>query len=309
VIKSSVKKTLLITLGDPDGIGPEIIKKALEITQINCKIVIIGNIKFYNDKEINIIEDINDSPENNISLLEVNSEKNDPSFNYVNRAVSFLKEGKADAIVTAPISKEKWINAGNQYMGHTDYLVKTTKTSKWAMFFWSEFIKTALYTTHIPLKDIFNEIDKEKLKDFCRFINSQLIKMTGKKYSLLMTGLNPHAGESGTIGTEEKEEITPAVDELKNEMDIEGPFPPDTVFLEAENRANPVIISLYHDQGLIPFKLGNINSGVNLTLGLPFIRTSPDHGTAYAIAGKNIANPRSMSEAIKLADKLLNNIS
>jgi len=305
VIKPSYRKTLLITLGDPNGIGPEIIEKALKTTKIDSKVIILGNIRFYNDKKIKIIDNIRYSSDNDISLLEIDSGNNDPSFAYVKNAVSLLKEGKADAVVTAPISKEKWINTGNKFMGHTDYLVQTTNTTKWAMFFWSEFIKTALFTTHIPLKNLFGEIKKEKIKDFCRFVDSRLTKLTGKKFSFLMSGLNPHSGESGTIGTEESEEIAPAVYELKKEINIEGPFPPDTVFIKAKDRENSVIISLYHDQGLIPFKLLNINSGVNLTLGLPFIRTSPDHGTAYDIAGKNIANPGSISEAIKLADKLI----
>lgn len=224
---------------------------------------------------------------------------------YVKKAVEIALEGRAGAIVTAPISKEKWIDAGNSFMGHTDFLVRSANVNKWAMFFWSESIKVALYTTHIPLRDVFDEIRKDKISEFCRFIDSELFRITGKKFDLLMSGLNPHSGESGTIGREEEEEIEPAVNDLKKEMRIEGPFPPDTIFLEAVKRENPVIISLYHDQGLTPFKLQNINSGVNMTLGLPFIRTSPDHGTAYDIAGKGIANPGSMIEAVRLAEQLL----
>lgn len=298
-------RVLLITLGDPDGIGPEIIKKSLGAISLQIPVVLLGNRKYYSDDSIKIIEEIKHPVKENVSFLEVDSEGNDPSFMYVKEAVSLALKNPKYAVITAPISKEKWIGSGNLFMGHTDYLVRSSGAGKWAMFFWSDSLRVALYTTHIPLRDVFSEIKKEKILNFSRFINSELFRLTGKKFDLLMSGLNPHSGESGTIGKEEEEEIEPAVKELQKEMKIEGPFPPDTVFLEAEKRKDPVVISLYHDQGLIPFKLRNINSGVNVTLGLPFVRTSPDHGTAYDIAGKGIADPGSMIEAIKLADQLL----
>lgn len=298
-------KVLLITLGDPEGIGPEIISKTLAEITVSAPMVILGNKKFYKDNSIKVVDDIKHAIPGSPVFLEVDIEDNDPSFMYMRKAVEFALDESAGAIVTAPISKEKWIAAGNSYMGHTDFLVRSAKVDKWAMFFWSESMKVALFTTHLPLRDIFAEITKEKIMKFCRFIDSELFRLTGKKFDLLMSGLNPHAGENGTIGKEDEEEIEPAVNDLINEMKIEGPFPPDTIFLEAEKREDPVIISLYHDQGLIPFKLNNINSGVNMTLGLPFIRTSPDHGTAYDIAGKGIADPGSMIEAVRLADKLL----
>ena len=301
---SPEKRPILITLGDPEGIGQEVTEKALKLVNIKSPLVIIGTREMSGSLSYPVIEDVEKVQGKNIFFLEVDPGRNDPSFAFVEKAVSLALEGKAAGIVTAPVSKRKWIDAGNDFMGHTDYLVERTKTDKWSMFFWSDTMKVALYTTHIPLKDIFKEINEEKIKNFCRFIDFELLRLTGKKFNLLMSGLNPHAGEEGTLGKEEEEEISPAVEELKDEMNIEGPFPPDTVFLEAEKRKDPVVISLYHDQGLIPFKLNNINSGVNLTLGLPFIRTSPDHGTAYDIAGKGISDPGSMTEAIKLADQL-----
>lgn len=301
---SPEKRPILITLGDPEGIGQEVTEKALKLVNIKSPLVIIGTREMSGSLSYPVIEDVEKVQGKNIFFLEVDHGRNDPSFAFVEKAVSLALEGKAAGIVTAPVSKRRWIDAGNDFMGHTDYLVERTKTDKWSMFFWSDTMKVALYTTHIPLKDIFKEINEEKIKNFCRFIDFELLRLTGKKFNLLMSGLNPHAGEEGMLGEEEEEEISPAVEELKDEMNIEGPFPPDTVFLEAEKRKDPVVISLYHDQGLIPFKLNNINSGVNLTLGLPFIRTSPDHGTAYDIAGKGIADPGSMIEAIKLADQL-----
>jgi len=281
-------------MGDPDGIGPEIIAKTLKRKRFRLPVMVVGSRDFFPDP---VPVDV--------TFLEVDVNGGDPSFMYVKKAVSLALAGKAGAVVTAPISKEKWLAAGHSFMGHTDYLVKTAEAGRWVMFFWSESMKVALYTAHIPLKDVFEEVKKEKISGFCRFVNSELLRLTGKKYDLLVSGLNPHAGEGGSIGREELEEIGPAVDELKEEMNIAGPFPPDTVFLEAAKMKNPVIVSLYHDQGLIPFKLNYINSGVNMTLGLPFIRTSPDHGTAFDIAGKGIADPGSMIEAVKLAEWLL----
>lgn len=298
-------RVLLITLGDPEGIGPEIIKKTLPALNIKQPVVILGNKKFYRDDSIAVIDDIKNCVPGHPAFLEVDTENNDPSFMYVKKAVSLALDGVAGAVVTAPISKEKWMDAGNFFMGHTDFLVRSAGIKEWAMFFWAESVKVALFTTHIPLKDVLKEIRREKISGFCRFIDSELFRVTGRKFDIMVSGLNPHAGESGTIGREEVEEISPAVKSLENEMKIEGPFPPDTIFLEADKRENPVIISLYHDQGLIPFKLMNINSGVNMTMGLPFIRTSPDHGTAYNIAGKGIADPGSMIEAVRLASQLL----
>lgn len=305
MVNSLQKRPTLITIGDPEGIGPEVTEKSLKLTNIESPLVIIGDEITGENFPYPVIKDIKEAKTGNVYFLKVDSGRNDSSFAFVEKAVSLSIAGDAGAIVTAPISKEKWMSAGHTYMGHTDYLVKKTETKEWAMFFWSDSIKVALLTTHIPLRDVFKEIKTEKIMNFCRFINSELFRFTGKKFDLLMSGLNPHSGESGTIGKEEEEEIEPAVKELQKEMNIEGPFPPDTIFIEAEKRKDPVVISLYHDQGLIPFKLNNINSGVNLTLGLPFIRTSPDHGTAYDIAGKGIADPGSMIEAIKLADQLL----
>lgn len=305
MVKSPEKRPILITPGDKDGIGPEVTEKALKLVNTESPLVIIGTRDLTGEFSYPVIEDMEKVQSNGVYFFEVDPEGNDPSFVLVEKAVSLALDGMAAGIVTGPISKKKWIEAGNNFMGHTDYLVKRTKTDKWSMFFWSDSIKVALFTTHIPLSDVFNEIKKEKIVNFCRFTDSELFKLTGKNFNLLMSGINPHAGEEGTLGREEEEEISPAVEELKEEMSIEGPFPPDTVFLEAGKRKNPVVISLYHDQGLIPFKLNNINSGVNLTLGLPFVRTSPDHGTALDIAGKGIANPGSMIEAIKLADQLV----
>ena len=170
------------------------------------------------------------------------------------------------------------------------------------MTFWSERLKVALFTTHIPLKAAIEKIKKENLINFFRNLHKNVSLILTENFSFLTAGLNPHAGENGLLGTEEEMEIIPAIKEAQREgINISGPYPPDVVFRKCLNKSDKISIALYHDQGCIPFKLESFESGVNVTLGLPFIRTSPDHGTAYDIAGKGKANPQSMIEAIKLA--------
>lgn len=214
---------------------------------------------------------------------------------------------KIHALVTAPISKEKWLRAGITYKGHTQLLADSAGTRNHCMFFWSNSLKVALFTVHIPLQEVFKHLEKEKITRFIRFVDDQLTGLFNKKFTFLVSGLNPHAGEEGIMGSQEKEIIIPAMQELEKQggIRLKGPYPPDTVFLTARDTPDSVVISWYHDQGLIAFKLLNIHRGVNMTLGLPYIRTSPDHGTAYDIAGKNIANPSSMKEALRLAELLI----
>ena len=231
----------------------------------------------------------------------------DPSFEFVKRGVELSLQKEIHALVTGPISKEKWFQAGVPFPGHTDYLAQMAGVDRYIMFFWSPDIRVALFSTHIPLKDVFANVKRGKIVSFLQLLDRELDRLFGDEFTLLVSGLNPHAGEQGVIGPEELEEIIPAIDEVRDTIksEIIGPFPPDTIFLEARKYKHAVVVSWYHDQGLIPFKLLNIHSGVNMTLGLPFIRTSPDHGTAFEIAGKGIANPSSMMEAVKLAETLV----
>ncbi len=303
---------MAVTLGDPQGIGPEIIEKSFFQYQPQCSVIIIGDTRYYGNNNIPVIDNIDEikgKKEKGIYLYRVlpseNEKKIDPSYLYVREGIRLALENKVHALVTGPVSKEKWLQSGIPFKGHTGLLAHSAGVEDHCMFFWSEDMKVALYTIHIPLKDIFSQIKKEKIIHFVRFVNNRLKESFKKEFHFLVSGLNPHAGEGGIIGQEELETIIPAIDELKSEMNITGPFPPDTIFLQARDIPDSVVISWYHDQGLIAFKLLNINSGVNMTLGLPFIRTSPDHGTAFDIAGKGIADPSSMLQAIKLAEHLL----
>lgn len=297
------KKIVAITAGDPLGIGPEIIEKTVKKIKTDIPLLIIGNTKNFSKMDFIGINDPAEIEKSGIYFLDIPPDRADPSFSFVRKAAELAMNGKISAIVTAPINKEKWISAGHNYMGHTDYLVKTFGVKNRAMFFWSDDIKTALYTTHIPLKAVFSKLNIDDLANFCRFVNSELKKVVKKDFLFFVSGLNPHAGEKGNMGSEEIDIIIPVVEQLKKEFSIEGPFPPDTIFIKSRSVPDSVVISLYHDQGLIPFKLLKVNSGVNVTLGLPFVRTSPDHGTAYDIKGMGIADPGSMIEAVKLAIK------
>jgi 4-hydroxythreonine-4-phosphate dehydrogenase len=225
--------------------------------------------------------------------------------NYVKKAVELALEGSAKAMVTAPVSKESLGLAGYPWRGHTGLLAHLTGSDDFAMMFVSDPLKVILGTTHIPLARVPLEITEELLLRTIGLAQRGL-KMIGIDGGRIgVAGLNPHAGESGLLGDEEKRVIIPA---LKKAVDkgyaVSGPYPPDIVFHKAMEGDFDIVLSLYHDQGLIPFKMIAFDRGVNMTVGLPVIRTSPCHGTGFDIAWKNRANPSSMIEAVKLAVKI-----
>jgi 4-hydroxythreonine-4-phosphate dehydrogenase len=230
----------------------------------------------------------------------VSAENGEASFRFFEAAVAEARGGRLEAVATAPISKAAWGLAGLPWRGHTDYLAQFYPGA--IMSFWSERLKVALFSHHRPLHEAIAAVRKDALVDFLRSLHRSLEKIPGGPFVLLVAGLNPHAGEEGRLGREEEEEIGPAVDAARAEgVPASGPFPPDTVFLRALGKKEAVVVALYHDQGLIAFKLDAFDTGVNATLGLPFVRTSPDHGTAFDIAGKGVADSRSMEEALRLA--------
>ena len=237
----------------------------------------------------------------NIGKKGVASKENgEASFQYFQHALKKAQNGDLDAVVTAPISKHSWALAGIPYPGHTEYLSQAYPQA--IMAFWAAKIKVALFSHHISLKEAIKRIKTKTLLEFFQLLNNSLTQTGKTNMSLLVSGLNPHAGEEGLLGREEKEEIAPAVQKAQDGgIPIQGPFPPDVVFRKAYDLPDTLVIALYHDQGLIAFKMAAFDEGVNITLGLPFVRTSPDHGTAFDIAGKGQANPKSMTEAIKLA--------
>jgi 4-hydroxythreonine-4-phosphate dehydrogenase len=173
------------------------------------------------------------------------------------------------------------------------------------MFFWSPGLKVALFSHHVPLRDTFALLERGAIADFARLVDRELQRLFRQEFTYLFCGLNPHAGENGRLGSEEIDVIAPAITDLQKEIRVAGLYPPDVVFAKARSMKNTVVIAWNHDQGLIPFKLLHGGDGVQLTLGLPFVRTSPVHGTAFDIAGQGIANPASMLAAIRLAEVLV----
>ncbi len=222
--------------------------------------------------------------------------------NYIKVAVSLCMEKKAVAMVTAPISKEAIHKAGYSYPGHTELLADLTNTKKYAMMLTGGGIRVVLVTIHVALRDVPKMITKDRLRDVIELTAveiSRLYRLSSPK--IAVCALNPHAGEKGAFGTEEIEIISPVIEELRSKYEVSGPHPADTVFYWHRNGKYHVVVAMFHDQGLIPVKLCGFDEGVNVTLGLPIIRTSPDHGTAFDIAGKGVANPKSFVCAFNLA--------
>jgi 4-hydroxythreonine-4-phosphate dehydrogenase (EC 1.1.1.262) len=314
---------LAISLGDPSGINSEILFKALDkLPKRNISYVIYGSKKALekakkltgvdlNIKEITSINDVSKPGIYLINLYDLDVEFGSPSKEtgkasviYLENAVKDVLEKKADALITLPISKQWIMESGFPYAGHTDYLAQVSGAKEYAMVLMCKKLKVALITTHIPLKDVPSQISKEKIISKVRLINREFKEKFGiSKPKIAILGLNPHASDNGNIGNEELNIILPAVKTLREDgIEITNPLSPDTAF----NRYKDfdIYVAMYHDQGLIPLKLLCFRKAVNITLGLPFIRTSPDHGTGYDIAGKNIADPSSTIEAIKLAISL-----
>ncbi|MEN2997609.1 MAG: 4-hydroxythreonine-4-phosphate dehydrogenase PdxA [Brevinematia bacterium] len=302
-----------ITIGDPTGIGPEVIIKSLsKLSKEQLRrVVLIGSIevfKLWSEKYgIDIkfcvypcgstdsipVVDIGIK----VSTLDISEElASRISLYSIDKSIELLKENRIDSIVNAPISKERVAKVLPGFRGHTKYYAEAFGIENYNMAFYSRDLRVVLLTEHIPLKDVPNSISKEKIKS--TLINSyNWVKMLEGKEEVRIgiCGLNPHAGEKGEIGDEEKT-IIKAMEEL--DLEVYGPLPPDTAFLEYRKKSLDCLVALYHDQGLIGFKLLHFDDGINTTIGLPFVRSSPDHGTAFDIAGRGIANPESMLQAI-----------
>jgi len=228
----------------------------------------------------------------------------------IERAVGYVRSGEASAIVTNPIAKHGLYEAGFEFPGHTEFLGRLAgqwgASAQPVMMLWSRALCVAPVTIHIPLADVARALTRELIVSTARIVEKDLRERFGvARPRLAVAGLNPHAGEGGAIGHEEIETIGPAIALLRAEgFDVTGPHPADTMFHEAARARYDVALAMYHDQGLIPIKTLAFDTGVNVTLGLPFVRTSPDHGVAFDIAGKGLANPASLIEAARLAARL-----
>lgn len=328
------KKTIIagISQGDINGIGYEVIIKALMDSTINdiCVPVVYGSPKVaaYHRKALNInnftfnnirsVEEANPKKANLINCLDDNvrvelgrstSQGGEAAFISLEKAVGDLKSGKIDVLVTAPIDKKNIQSDSFQFNGHTEYLRSKAGTDDVLMFMISESMRIGVATGHVPLRDVPEMITAELLLKKIRLINQSLILDFGiRRPRIALLGLNPHAGDNSLLGKEEVEVIAPAMQQaLKENMLIFGPFPSDGFFGAGSFNKFDGILAMYHDQGLTPFKALSFDTGVNFTAGLPFIRTSPVHGTAFHLAGRGEASENSFRQALYLACDIFRN--
>jgi len=309
-----------VTIGDPAGIGPAIVLKALKQLKGKARFTIIGD-SFVLAKAARALKikpriksfpaeliDLNNIKPKSFAFGRVNAENGKASLEYLDTAMQLLKKKKIDCLVTCPISKEAINLAGFKFSGHTEYLSKLTRCKHLVMMLINDKFKFSLVTRHIPLKDVCKRLTQRALRNnILNTIKGLNSLFSMNKPKLVVCGVNPHASDNGVIGMEEKKLIIPVIKSLGRKIktaSFTGPLPAEVAISLAAKGKFDCVIALYHDQALIPLKLTDFDSGVNLTLGLPFIRTSPLHGTAFDIARKpGLANPNSLIAAIKLAIK------
>ena len=319
-----------ISIGDFNGIGPEIIMKALKdksITDFFTPIIFASGKLFTYQKNIfklqvnfNYIDDVKEAANGKINMVNLwkdninvnfgvpTEESTKMAIDSLEAATEALLNQDIDILVTAPINKDEMLKQGFKHAGHTGYL-EEKMNKKGVMFLVTEDLKVAVSTHHIPVSAVAENISKENIKKQIKILNQTLIEdFCVERPKIAVLGLNPHAGDGGAIGKEEIEIISPAIQDLfDNGILTFGPFPADSFFQPANYTKFDGVLAMYHDQGLAPFKTIAYEDGVNFTAGLPFVRTSPDHGVAYDIAGKNIADEQSFSEAIFTGIKIFNN--
>lgn len=334
----TVRPRLALPVGDPAGIGPEVVLKALADAQItqDCDLTVIGSrshlkeiyqhlqaqpnfaAQNYADPNELLIDDI--ALQSPIAIGTGNAASGEASFAYLERAISQTLAGRFDGIVTAPIAKSAWKAAGYNYPGQTELLAQKAGVEKFGMLFvgksphsgWT--LRTLLATTHIPLRQVADALSPQLMTAKLDLLVECLERDFGiAQPKIAIAGLNPHSGEQGQLGTEEQEWLIPWLEQERDRLPqviLDGPIPPDTMWVKpsqawygaiAPTKAHDAYLALYHDQGLIPVKQLAFDRAVNTSIGLPFIRTSPDHGTAFDIAGLGIADPSSMKAAIQLA--------
>ncbi len=328
-----------ISMGDPTGVGPEIIAEALsryEIYEI-CRPLVVGDARVIEkacrltglNLNINLCKEIEHAKFTcgNVDVLDLrNADLQDltckratrsagkAALEYINKVIELALTKRIEATVTCPIHKKAISMAGCPYPGHTEIFARQCGVKDWAMMLVAGEFRIIHVTFHVALREVPFFITKEKILKVLRLTHDTMLDLGLKNPKIAVSGLNPHAGEEGLFGDEEIKEIDPAVKQAKREgINVEGPFPPDTIFVKLKNGSYDVAVAMYHDQGHIPFKFLFFKSeksgtlsvrGVNVTLGLPIIRTSVDHGVAHDIAWEGKASPDSLIEAIKLAVQL-----
>jgi len=312
-----------LTIGDPAGVGPEICIKALNRAEVAeaCRPVLYGDEGVLRRamevvpsklalRRIESAADYRDGAMNIISLdnLSFGWERGrvqpacgKAAFEFIVRAIEEAKAGKIEGVVTAPINKEALHAAGIDYAGMTEIFADLTGTSEYAMMLVGGPLKVIHVSTHVALREACDRVKRGRVLSVIRLADEALRALGHDHPRIAVCGLNPHAGENGLFGREELEEIVPAIEEARRDnIEVTGPVPPDTVFLKAVDGAFDIVVVMYHDQGHIPLKLLDFMGGVNVTVGIPIVRTSVDHGTAFDKAGKGTAEETSMIRAIEL---------
>jgi len=314
---------IAITIGDVTGIGPEVTLKALaaEISLDDCRYVLIGDTKLLHHLNSRFglrlpldgprISIVNPLPGPIPFDLQAGaSQAAAAALAWLRTGAESCLSGKANALVTAPVNKEAIMRAGEKFVGQTEFLSEIARTPRTSMMLLGSddrgrWLRVALATTHVPIKEVAAQLTQEKVERAIALSVRACHDLALPRARIGVCGLNPHAGEGGQLGTEELAIIAPAVRAAQQQdFDVRGPFAADTLFYHAWRGDYDAVVAMYHDQGLVPLKMIGFEGGVNWTLGLPFIRTSPDHGTAYDIAGKGIADPSSMIAALRLAKTL-----
>ena len=321
---------IAITMGDPAGIGPEVVLKAVAEAEIRrvCLPIIIGDAQLlaHTARKLDLqcgydivrkgepIPDQLSEPlifhlDNISGFIEPGIESGaagKAAGGYIEAAVELCAAGSVDAIATAPINKRALFLGGYSFPGHTEFLAQLTGTEEYAMAFVAANLRIVLISTHVPLAEAILLVERDRIIRTVNLTHRELLRWGIEKPRLAVAALNPHGAEGGLFGMEEASEIAPAIEACRvvDDIDVQGPFSADTIFLRASRGEFDAVIACYHDQAMIPVKCLSFGEAVNVTLGLPFIRTSVDHGTAFDIAGKGIAEHSSMIAAIKLAAEL-----
>ena len=318
---------IAITMGDPSGIGPEIIVKGLTTPPDVCRTVVIGDaawlqlhasqwtpqLSIHPIKELNEarhesgvldVLDLHNVPEN-LKIGHATAEGGKAAVEYIRKAVDLAMAQQVHAITTAPINKEAIHLAGFKYPGHTEMLADFTNTPEVALMLAGGSLRVVLTTTHIPLSKVQDLLTHDRILKTIRLTHQWLTQVGIEHPRLAVTGLNPHSGDGGIFGDEETATIVPAIKAAQKEnIEVSGPFSADALFGRIHEVSYDAVITMYHDQGMIPIKMASMDRAVNITLGLPIIRTSVDHGTAFDIAGQGVAKPGSLLEALKIATTL-----
>lgn len=325
-----MSKIIAITMGDPAGISPEIIIKSLSEGELNgipavvigCAITLrrIMAMNITPQAELRVLDRVQDArfAPGIINVIDepladpdalkpgvVQKEAGDLAWRCVKRATGLALAGEVHAIATAPLNKEAMHAAGHLYPGHTELLAHLTDTKDYAMVLYTDKLKVIHVTTHIALRKFLDTLNQTRIKTVIGMADTFLRRVGYSAPRIAVAGVNPHAGENGLFGDEEITTVAPAIEAMKAQgIDVSGPCPPDTVFLQCQDGRYDMVVAMYHDQGHIPLKLLGFYDGVNITAGLPFIRTSADHGTAFDIAWTGKAKSDSMAISIKLAMQL-----